>query len=297
MKIHVEIIIFLLLITNQLFAEEKKAIQVKFKITEPQYVDFYGPEIGNIEEECTAKMIDFLNQTFSFFHFTEEINQHLLYIQLADNEQNIGSHSNLKEVGFKLSIKPQENLGIEAPVYWVFRPWEKFTEGLPEVKEEFIDKVFQTFKIGLLNNKEELVKNILSRVKVADDFYFIKERESFILPMSKKENNIAEFSLFLIITSVPDIVFGTQKYYNTTQVYGAIEDKDAAVRVYHIPNSYPAGSLALKKVAEGTDGIPDDLPASATIEKKIFILKHIPLPDSVSGIISPETFLSNTKSE
>ena len=173
MKIRIPIICFILLLTGHLFAEEKKTIQVRFSITEPQYKDYYHSETKLIENKCAALMVDYLNKTFGFFHFTIGTNQPALHIELNDNERNIETNSALKEVGFKVFIKHQENLGSENPVYWVFRPVERYIESLPDVKEEFIDEIVQTFKIGVSKNKEELVKNILSKVEVADDFYFI----------------------------------------------------------------------------------------------------------------------------
>ena len=290
MKIRIPIICFILLLTGHLFAEEKKTIQVRFSITEPQYKDYYDTEIKLIENKCAALMVDYLNKTFGFFHFTIGTNQPALHIELTDNERNIETNSTLKEVGFKVFIKHQENLGNEKPVYWVFRPVERYIESLPDVKEEFIDEIVQTFKIGVSKNKEELVKNILSKVEVADDFYFIQDKKLFILPLAEKENNIAKFSLFLIITSIPDDILGSVESYDTTQVTASIKNREEAILKYKLPNSYPEGSLAVKKLAVGSDEIPIDSANMNAIIKKIFILKHLPLVNTDIEIISPESF-------
>jgi len=290
MKIRIPIICFILLLTGHLFAEEKKTIQVRFSITEPQYKDYYDTEIKLIENKCAALMVDYLNKTFGFFHFTIGTNQPALHIELNDNERNIETNSALKEVGFKVFIKHQENLGSENPVYWVFRPVERYIESLPDVKEEFIDEIVQTFKIGVSKNKEELVKNILSKVEVADDFYFIQDKKLFILPLAEKENNIAKFSLFLIITSIPDDILGSVESYDTTQVTASIKNREEAILKYKLPNSYPEGSLAVKKLAVGSDEIPIDSANMNAIIKKIFILKHLPLVNTDIEIISPESF-------
>ena len=290
MKIRIAIICFILLLTGHLFAEEKKTIQVRFSITEPQYKDYYHSETKLIENKCAALMVDYLNKTFGFFHFTIGTNQPALHIELTDNERNIETNSTLKEVGFKVFIKHQENLGNEKPVYWVFRPVERYIESLPDVKEEFIDEIVQTFKIGVSKNKEELVKNILSKVEVADDFYFIQDKKLFILPLAEKENNIAKFSLFLIITSIPDDILGSVESYDTTQVTASIKNREEAILKYKLPNSYPEGSLAVKKLAVGSDEIPIDSANMNAIIKKIFILKHLPLVNTDIEIISPESF-------
>lgn len=290
MNIRIVIICFILLLAGHLFAEDKKTIQVRFTITEPQYKDYYHSETKLIENKCSSLMVDYLNKTFGFFHFTIGINQPALHIELTRNEGNIGTSSSLKEVGFKVFIKHPQNSGSEKPVYWVFRPVERYIESLPDVKEEFIDEITQTFKIGISSNKEELVKNILSKVEVANDFYFIQDKKLFILPLAEKENNIAKFSLFLIITSIPDDIFGSVESYDTTQVTASIKNREEAILKYKLPNSYPEGSLALKKLANVSNEIAIDSSNMDAIIKKIFILKHLPLVNTDMEIISPETF-------
>ncbi|WP_163713873.1 hypothetical protein [Mangrovibacterium lignilyticum] len=297
MKYTFVFIVSMVLFAGQVFAEEKKPIQVKFIITEPQYKNFYEAEIKAIEQQCSLLMIEFLNSTFGFFHFQAGAGESVLQIELADAEQNSGSHSALKEVGFKLTIKPQVKPGDSQSAYWVFRPVERYIEQLPDVREEFVDEIIQTFKLGALNSKEELVKDILSQVEVADDFYFIKEQKMFILPLAEKENNIANFSLFLIITSVPDLVFGTVESYDTTQVFAAIENMQEAVQRFHLPSNYPVGSLALKKLKNGLIELPEESSGTSPVEKKIFILKHVPLPESELEIISPENLLGSVNAD
>lgn len=297
MKIRIWIIFCILLLSGHLFSEEKKTIQVRFTIAEPQYKDYYHSETNLIEKKCASLMVDFLNKTFGFFHFTDGANEHVLHIELTDNERNLSTHSTLKEVGFKLFIKQQENPGGEEPVYWVFRPVEIYIESLPDVKEEFIDEIFQTFKNGVINNKEALVKNILSKVEVADDFYFIQDKKLYFLPLAAKENNIAKFSLFLIITSVPDDILGSVDSYDTTQVTASIKNLEEAIQKYHLPNTYPEGSLALKKLTVGQEVIPVDSSNVDAIVKKIFILKHLPLVNTDIEIISPESFLRTSNPE
>ena len=291
MKHLITLTLCILLFTDYLYAEGKKPIQVRFTITEPQYRDFYESETLKIEKACSAQMVDFLNKTFGFFLFNLENNQQVLHIELTDNEQNLSSHSSLREVGFKVYIKQPENLGSNEPVYWVFRPVERYIESLPDLMDEFVDEVIQSFQIGVLNNKEALVKNIFSKVMVASDFYFIQDKKWFILPIAEKENNIAKFSLFLIITSVPDDIFGSIDSYDTTQVTASIINREIARQKYHLPETYPEGSLAVKKLAIGPGELPADLPNTDNIVKKIFIIKHLPLVNSDLELVSPKSLI------
>jgi hypothetical protein len=59
---------------------------------------------------------------------------------------------------------------------------------------------------------------------------------------------------------------------------------------YKLPNTYPEGSLALKKLASVSNEIAIDSSNMDAIIKKIFILKHLPLVNTDMEIISPETF-------
>jgi hypothetical protein len=293
MKTCIAIIFSILLLNSHLFAEEKKNIQVRFLITESQYKSFYEPETGTIEGECSSLMIDFLNSTFGFFKFTAEPNQQVLYIELTDNERNLSSHQTLKEVGFKMYIKQQGNLVNTEPVYWIFRPVERYIESLPDLKEEFIDEVFQTFKIGVAGNKEQLVKNIFSKVEVADDFYFLADKKWFILPLTEKGNNIANFSLFLIITSVQDELIGSRESEVITKVVGNIQ-KDVAVATNNLAVTYPKGSLVVEKDKNDGEEIPSGLSNGSSIGKKIFILKYLPLVNSDIDIVTPASLTSTS---
>ena len=138
------------------------------------------------------------------------------------------------------------------------------------------------------------MKNILSKVEVANDFYFIQDKKLFILPLAEKENNIAKFSLFLIITSVPDDILGSVESYDTTQVTASIKNREEAILKYKLPNSYPEGSLAVKKLADVSSDIPVDLSNMDAIVKKIFILKHLPLVRTDMEIIATEAFLGSS---
>ncbi|RKD88353.1 hypothetical protein [Mangrovibacterium diazotrophicum] len=288
MKYRALLILIAFLISVQLFAENKKLIQVKFVITEPQYKSFYGAEIPAIERDCSRLMADFLNSKFGFFQFQLNPGEATLKIELADSEQQAGAHSSLKEVGFKLSIEPQVKPGIVETTYWVFRPVERYIEGLPDVRGEFVDEVIQTFRLGAQSSKEELVKNILSQVDVADDFYFIQARKLFVVPITKRESNIAELSRFQIVTKVSDIL-GTMVLYDTTQVLMSIDNKEA-IQHYHLPATYTLGSLVLEKLKNSGQSFS----GTDTIEKKIYILKHVPLPDSELELVSPETILTDS---
>ena len=293
MKTCIGFIFCISLLSGNLIAEEKKNIQVWFTITEPQYKTFYEAETDLIERKCTSLMVDFLNTTYGFFQFTTETNQTILHIELTDNERNLSARRTLKEVGFKMYIKQQGNLVSSEPVYWVFRPVERYIESLPDVKEEFIDEVFQTFKIGVANNKEQLVKNILSKVEVADNFYFLEDKKWFILPLTEKENNIANLSLFLIITSVHDDLIGSKESEVITKVVGNIK-KEVAVQTNNLPVTYPIGSLVVEKDKNDDEGIPIGLSNDNLIGKKIFILKYLPLVNSNIDIISPQTLTSSS---
>lgn len=294
MKIRNAIVLCFLLLFSALWAAGKKTIQVDFKITEPQYVSYYGPEVGQIEKACASSMVDMLNHAFGFFQFTTSENQHVLHIELTDSEENGSSQSELKEVGFKTYMVPDENMGTEKNVYWVFRPVEKYMESLPDVNEEFINEVLRVFKKGLDKNKDEVVKNILSKIVVADNFYFIHDKELFIIPFTKTESNIGESSLFNIVSLIADDILAPRKESYETQVSGSIEDIETAVTKYQLPSFYPKGSLAVSRLTSEEVG---DLSNVNVAGKQIFILKYVPWVNTTIDIATPESLINSTNSE
>jgi len=270
MKLRLWIIMGIMLLSVHLFAEAKKTIQVRFTITEPQYKKYFNPDTGTIENRCSAAMVNILEKTFGFFHFTTMGNDHVLNIELIDKEGNFNSNSGLKEVGFNVYIKQQENQGSVAPVYWVFRSVEQSDLALPD-------------------NIEALVKNILSKVEVANDFYFVKDLNRFIVPLTNKENNIANTSQFLLMALVPDELIGIMPSNVTTTVIGPLVNRESIIQKYNLPMTYPEGSLVVVKENVNSEETPIDLSNANVVEKKIFILKHSAFFDSDIKISPPNS--------
>ncbi|HKJ43205.1 MAG TPA: hypothetical protein VKA27_14005 [Sunxiuqinia sp.] len=294
MKIHSIIVCCLLFLPCLLNAEGKKNIQVDFKITEEQYLKFYGSAVPQIEKSCESSIVNLLNQTFGFFQFTTDTTPNNLHIELTDSEQNASSNSALKEVGFKVSANLEENSGAIEPVYWVFRPVEKYIEALPDVDEDFINKVLWIFKSGLDQNKKEMVENIFSKVEVADDFYFIQDEKVFILPLSEEDNNIADSSRFHIISSVPNPITGTKDYGYRTKITGKVQDIDKVIATYNLPNYYPHGSIVVQSIGTGATLI--DLSNANVVAKRIFIVEYVPLVNKTNEIL-PRATLNNSNEE
>ncbi len=289
MKLRLWIIMGIMLLSVHLFAEAKKTIQVRFTITEPQYKKYFNPDTGTIENRCSAAMVNILEKTFGFFHFTTMGNDHVLNIELIDKEGNFNSNSGLKEVGFNVYIKQQENQGSVAPVYWVFRSVEQSDLALPDNIEVFVNEVIQAFIKGVSKNKEALVRNILSKVEVANDFYFVKDLNRFIVPLTNKENNIANTSQFLLMALVPDELIGIMPSNVTTTVIGPLVNRESIIQKYNLPMTYPEGSLVVVKENVNSEETPIDLSNANVVEKKIFILKHSAFFDSDIKISPPNS--------
>jgi len=290
------IILVCILIPFANYAAEKKCIQVKFHITEEQYLGFLqNDEINFIEKESSILIADELSKKFGFFRFTIDSCINTLTIELADNEQNLSSAIGLKEVGFKLIPLSSQELGVSNPVYWVFRPIERSIERLPDTKEDFVQEIFQTFKTGLEENKEAVVKNILSRIEVAEDFYFVENQKFCLIPISDIDNNIAKFSLIIIYTSVPRAGFGSEYTYDTTEVFNSIKNLEEAIREFNMPSNYPLRSVAVDKISKKTEQALSAISETDSVNKKIFVLKYIPLVNSNIPNTSAETFINSTQ--
>jgi len=289
MKIRLLIILGIMFLSFHLFADGRKTIQVKFTISEPQYKKYFHRDSAAIVNSCSSFMVDLLEKTFGFFHFTTMENKHVLNIELINKERTLNTNSGLKEVGFNVHIKQQENRGSVVPVYWVLRPAEQSDLALPDNKEIFINEVIQSFIKGVSRNKEALVKNILSQVEVANDFYFEKDQKYFFLPIAGKDNNIGKQSQLLIITSVSGGILEPIDLEVTAEVISFFKDRKEAIRLYQLSESYPEGSIAAKKLADSPGETPVDFSNTNAIQKKIFILKHSAYIDSEIKISPPNS--------
>ena len=128
-------------------------------------------------------------------------------------------------------------------------------------------------------NRSQFVANILSKVEVTNNFYFIPQEQWIILPLTGKENNIAKQSLFLVVTSIHKLGFEDIDFQYKTQVVNAIKNIND-LQEYHLPNIYQNGSLALQKLPEDLTGTPFDSAHVNTSNKRVFILKHVPLDNN-----------------
>lgn len=292
MKFKPLILLCLIFTSFRLQAEEKKTINVQFTIKEVAYRNYLGSQLGPCENTCTSKLIKYLNNTFGFFHFEAGGEEPLLKIELTGKEESQNPNNFQKETGFKAYLMPPGNSNTGSLVYWIFRPADRWIEELPESEEEFINEIVRVLINGLndTENRNQFVENVLSKVEVTDNFYFIPQEKWIILPLTGKENNIARQSLFLVVTSVHKLGFEDIDFYYKTQVVNAIRNI-SDLQEYHLPNIYQNGSLALQKLPDDLAGTPFDSAHVNTNRKKVFILKHVPL---VSEDNAPVNFISTS---
>jgi hypothetical protein len=277
MKFQSLIIMCLIFATFSLRAE-KKTIYVKFTVGEVAYRNYLGSKLVPCEKIGTSNLVKYLNETFGFFHFEAGNESPLLKIELTAKEKSQNTNDFQRETGFKSYLMQGGDLKTATPVYWIFRSVDKWIEELPELKEDFINEVTRELVKGLngIENRNQFVANVLSKVEVANNFYFIPQEKWIILPLTGKENNIAKQSLFLVVTSIHKLGFEDIDFQYKTQVINAIKNIDE-LEEYHLPNIYRNGSLALQKLPDDLTGTPFDSAHVNTRNKSVFILKHVPL--------------------
>lgn len=278
MKLHSLIILCLIFTAFHAKAQEKKIIKVKFAVEEIAYRNYLGSKLTQCEKTCTSNLVKYLNNTFGFFHFEEGNEEPLLRVELTGKEKSQGTSNFQKETGFKAYLVKSGNLITEMPVYWIFRPVDRWIEEFPESKEEFVNEISRVLVNGLNNteNRSQFVENVLSKEEIAEDFYIIPQEKLIILPITGKENNIAKQSHFLVVTSIHKLGFEDIDSYYKTQVITAISNIEE-LRVYHLPDIYHNGSLALQELPDDLTGTPFDSLHVNAKGKKVFILKHVPL--------------------
>jgi hypothetical protein len=238
MKFQSLIIMFLIFATFSLRAE-KKTINVKFTVGEVAYRNYLGSKLEPCEKISTSNLVKYLNETFGFFHFEAGSEAPLLQIELTAKEKSQNINNFQRETGFKGYLTQVGDLKTGSPVYWIFRSVDRWEEELPESKEEFINEVARELVNGLngTENRNQFVENILSKVEVANNFYFIPQEKWIILPLTGKENNIAKQSLFLVVTSIHKLGFEDIDFQYKTQVINAIKNINE-LEEYHLPNIY-----------------------------------------------------------
>lgn len=292
MKIQPLILLCLMFATLSAQAEEKKTINIQFTVQEKAYRNYLGSQLDTCEKTCTSKLIKYLNNTFGFFRFEAGTEEPLLKIELTDREESLNTNNLQKETGFKVHLKQTGNLNAGSLVYWIFRSADRWIEQLPELKNEFANEIARELVNGLNGTeiRNQFVENVLSKVEVTDNFYFIPQEKWIILPLTAKENNIARQSLFLVVTSIHKLGFEDMDFYYKTQVVNAIRNI-ADLQEYHLPNIYQNGSLALQKLPDGPAETPFDSAHVNATRKKVFILKHVPLDGENNA---PVNFISTS---
>ncbi|MCK5051577.1 MAG: hypothetical protein KAS53_07600 [Candidatus Cloacimonetes bacterium] len=271
------LIILILMFVLTASAKEKPLLSVKFKITERNYQDYFRDQIQRIEEEATKKIITALRDYYVFLNLTENESADSLIITLH-NRQEATHLSQLREVGFFVTIRGTHISGEIDPVYWKFRPMEEYNRPLGTVSG-FIREVTLAFTNNLSERKDMLVERLFSKIIIANNPLSIRDHLIWILPFSKEDLGINDFSQFLIEVGFRE-PFGLIKRRFVIEATGVFDSNNDDVL-----NEYYLGILT-EAIQE--QGHLEDIRGNTPMEvQELYIIKYIPYYGDAITTVSP----------
>jgi len=185
---------------GRLHAQSKPAVGVRLSVEERSYRDnFTEEELRGIERGAAEHLASLLNQRINFVDFIAG-DPNILYLSLALKPKNANASGFLKEVGFHVTLIGAH--ATEGPVYWVFRPEERYIEGLGGV-EEFLEEIKQRFNALSDADYRALVTGLLSGVPIAHTgFFWPQAPVGWIIPFTQENIRMDRGSRLRIVNEV-----------------------------------------------------------------------------------------------
>lgn len=309
MKTILFLLIYILFCQNTQ-GQEKKPIQVKFKISYETYRKSYPASINKIEDISGQKITNKLNNLFHFFHFQESQCRNKIVIELGSKTGNNATGQDSQETGFKINVYNDSILINSSPLYFTFRTPIENMNPLSGNISVFISDIAERFDGAISPKHSLIIKNLLSKISVTNDFYMICNMKSFIIPVSYKEHKIDKRSKFLIVTEAPHPFFEHYSSSDTAIVVEFIYDLNKAINFYKVPESssmretFSDGCLFVKFIS-GDQKFLDScqtINSNSSVTKMVFLTEYVPYtntdimditPDAFSEIINPESDENN----
>lgn len=185
---------------GRLHAQSRPAVAVRFSVEEQGYRDnFTDDELNRIEGSAAEHLMSLLNQRINFVDFTAE-DPNIPYLSLTLRPKNASASEFLKEVGFYVTLQGAQAPG--GPIYWMFRPEERYIEGLGGV-EEFLEEIKQRFNVLSDADYGALVTELLSGVPIAHAGCFWPEAPvGWIIPFTQENIRMDRGSRLRIVNEI-----------------------------------------------------------------------------------------------
>lgn len=214
-------IIILFLITGVSvisFGQSKPVIQIQFKMLEPNYVEFYNWDnsVGYIDSAASLNLGILLRKRFPFIQFTSAPAKNKLLVELDKHHE---ANSNSLTATVELSMQFQDESGVPYQVlYETFRETGQAFQGLPDDKNAFLLELQSVFERWVKNKYEDILNKVCYNVKMCTVAHPMSELNSWVIPFSTTEMNIATRSNFRIEAKTRNTLLpGVCDYQTTVQ--------------------------------------------------------------------------------
>jgi len=173
------------------YGQSKPVIQVQFKMIEPNYVEFYNwdQSVGYIDSAASSNLGILLRKRFPFIQFTSAPAKDKLIVELDKHHE---ANSNSMTATVELSMQFQDESGMPYPeLYETFRETGQAFQGLPDDKNAFLLELQAVFERWVKNKYEDMLNKVCYNVKMCTVAHPMSELNSWVIPFSTTEMNIA----------------------------------------------------------------------------------------------------------
>ena len=266
------VLILVVICPSTLYGQEKPKVEVSFNIKEENYRDNFGTEITYIEEEGKKKLIKLLNEYFGFVTFVEHSSSKKLCISLEDKEPHSLISSQLREVGFRLSLEEQNIATASEIIYWGFRPIEKYDLPLG-TKDALIKEVSASFEKHLNERRDEVVAKLMKKLPIADQafLYYYDNKPYWLIPVEIEKSRLDLNSEFVIATIIEIPVGNENKEYKTRMIGSTKEKMPEVPQLYWNGKVLSIGFAPENELAKMKCGN----------EIMVAVIKYVPAPKKI----------------
>ena len=235
-------------------ASAKTKVTVNFEIAKQGYRDGFPDEIDQLELECCKRILEMLNEQFSFLEFVSATGYQSLRIRLDD--QTTSTDSVMQETGFHVTFQ-------DANAYWPFRADTECHLPLGTA-EAFTETVCTRFDPNVSFRRDLLVERVFSRILVAPTVLpLVDTLDYWALPLKRRDSKIDYGSFFDIkVVLIHDIGDIDDRY--------VVEAKGKCTKP-DVPPEFQQGILA--RAARHPDDVDEDTEVRV---RGLYIVKYVP---------------------
>lgn len=263
----------------------KQKIGVTFDIMFDRWEAYFGEELDWIKNEGSKLIVRTMEKYFGFLDFQQETGDYNLEIIVKEMDATTSERSLGKDLVIHMSLRLPDSTEAISFLYWIF-----VGEGLSHInlqtKEIFLDDVKKSLVKYIVDNKNVIVNDLFSKVRIADKAHLVKEERKWYIPLECGPLRMEDDTEFRIETRIEgrDGHY-IKKYF--TRLTGATKDK-----VHGVPELYWGGKI----ISEAFGPKEEIMNMQRGSEIGVWIKKYIP-PDPEGGLSLTQPSGLRTKDE